>query len=429
MKLLYIVIDGMGDLPIEELNGKTPLEAADTPNMDYLARIGISGMMYTVGKGIAPESDVAVLSILGYEPSIYYTGRGPLEVFGSGLSMRNGDLALRCNFATINNEKRIIDRRAGRDLSTEEAKELSEAINKGIRLESYPVDFEFKNTIGHRAILVIRSRAKPLSNKISNTDPAYSMEGGVGVAKANVEMILQSCKPLEDDEMAIISAKLVNEFTEKAHQILEMHPINKKRELLGKLKANAILMRDAGNRLPSLFNINERYGLKFACLVDMPVERGIARLAGMQPIDIPPPSKNIEFDCELRVKKLLEVWNEYDCFYIHIKGPDEPAHDGNFVLKALLLEQIDKSFFGKIIPSINLSDCLICITADHSTPCKLKAHSDDPVPVLISGNGIKNDGTTKFSENEAKKGSLGIIEKGSKLMPLLVEYLKGSRSL
>ncbi|MEM3507328.1 MAG: alkaline phosphatase family protein [Candidatus Bathyarchaeia archaeon] len=424
VKLLYVVIDGMGDLPIEELNGKTPLEVAETPNMDYLASIGITGMMYTVGKGIAPESDVAVLSILGYEPSIYYTGRGPLEAFGFGLTMHNGNLALRCNFATIDNKKRIIDRRAGRDLSTEEAKELSEAINKGIKLKSYPVDFEFKNTIGHRAILVIRSKAKPLSNKISNTDPAYSIEGGVGMAKANAEMTLQICKPLENSDMAMISANLVNEFTEKAYKILEEHPINKKRESIGKLKANAILMRDAGNRLPNLFNINEIYSLKFACLADMPVEQGIAKLAGMQVIEIPPPSKNIELDCELRVKKLLEAWDKYDCFYIHIKGPDEPAHDGNFILKAKLLSQIDKSFFGKIIPNINLNNCIICITADHSTPCKLKAHSDDPVPVLISGNKIKNDGTTKFSEKEAKKGSLGTIEKGSKLMPLLVKYLK-----
>lgn len=427
MKLLYVVIDGMGDLPIEELNGKTPLEAANTPNMDYLAKIGITGLMYTVEKGIAPESDVAVLSILGYDPLIYYTGRGPLEAFGAGLTMRNGDLALRCNFATMDSKKRIIDRRVGRDLTTEEAKELSKAINEKVKLESYPVDFEFKNTIGHRAILVIKSKLKPLSNKISNTDPAYSIEEGIGVAKASAEMVLQNCKPLENDEMSTISANLVNEFIEKSHQILEEHPINKKRESLGKLKANVVLTRDAGNRLPSLFNISEKYNLKFACLADMPVEQGIAKLAGMQVIELPPPSKNIEFDCELRVKKLFEVWNEYDCFYVHIKGPDEPAHDGNFVLKTKLLTQIDKSFFGKIIPNINLNDCLICITADHSTPCKLKAHSDDPVPVLISGNKIKSDGTIRFSEKEAKKGSLGIIEKGSKLMPLLIEYMKGLR--
>ncbi|MEM3061591.1 MAG: phosphoglycerate mutase, partial [Candidatus Bathyarchaeia archaeon] len=248
MKLIYVVIDGMGDLPIEDLGGKTPLEAANTPNMDRLASTGITGTMYTVGKGIAPESDVAVLSILGYEPSIYYTGRGPLEVFGIGLTMRDGDLALRCNFATMDDEKRIVDRRAGRDLTSEEAEELSKAIKEKVRLESYPVDFEFKNTIGHRAILVIRSKSQPLSSKISNTDPAYSIEGGVGVAKLDVEMTLQKCKPLEDDEMAIVSANLVNEFTEKTCQVLEEHPINKKRDSMGKLKANLILMRDAGNR-------------------------------------------------------------------------------------------------------------------------------------------------------------------------------------
>ena len=141
LKLIYIVIDGLGDLPIEELGGETPLEFAETPNLDWLAGKGKLGLMYTVGEGIAPESDVAVISILGYDPLKYHVGRGPIEAYGADLEMKDGDLALRCNFATLGPNRRIIDRRVGRTLTTEEASELSEAINREVKLESAPAEF------------------------------------------------------------------------------------------------------------------------------------------------------------------------------------------------------------------------------------------------------------------------------------------------
>jgi 2,3-bisphosphoglycerate-independent phosphoglycerate mutase len=424
IKLIYIVIDGMGDLPIEEFGNQTPLEAAETPNMDLLAKNGKTGMMYTVGKGIAPESDVAVISILGYDPFKFSTGRGVIEAIGSDMKFKDGDLALRCNFATLGYGKEIIDRRAGRDLLTEEARELSKTINRVIKLESHPADFEFKSTIGHRGVLVIRSRKKPLSSNISNTDPAYSKVEGLGVAKSKVEMVLKKCEPLDETEEASISAKLVNEFTEKSHKLLEEDKINKKRESQGKLKANLILVRDAGHLLPKFFNINERYGFRFVSLTDMPVERGISKLAGMETAVLPPPSDSLEEDSKLRVNKLLELLPSYDCFYIHIKGPDEPGHDGDFKRKMELITIIDKYFFGGLLEKINLVDNIICVTADHSTPCKLKNHSDDPVPILISGNKIKADKVQKFSEKECRKGSLGIMAHGTELMPKLVSFLK-----
>ncbi|HDM89277.1 MAG TPA: 2,3-bisphosphoglycerate-independent phosphoglycerate mutase, partial [Candidatus Bathyarchaeota archaeon] len=326
MKLIYIVIDGLGDLPINELNGETPLGFAETPNLDELAGRGKLGLMYTVGKGIAPESDVAVISILGYDPSKYHVGRGPLEAFGAGLDMKDGDLALRCNFATLGANRRIIDRRVGRSLTTEEAAELSKAINREVKLESFPAEFEFKNTLGHRAVLVIKSKDVPLSAEISNTDPAYERVEGMGVARAEFEMVLKEAVPLEDTEGARRAAALVNEFTEKSHGVLDGHEINRRREAEGKLKANVILSRDAGNKVPKFFNINERYGVRFACLADMPVERGISRLAGMHLIDLPPPTKDVRADSALRIRKLMENYSSYDCFYIHIKGPDEPGH-------------------------------------------------------------------------------------------------------
>jgi len=424
LKLIYVVIDGLGDRPIQELGDKTPLEAAETPNMDTLAKKGKTGLMYTVGKGIAPESDVAVISILGYDPFKCHVARGPIEALGSGLDVKNGDLALRCNFATIDQSGRILDRRVGRSLTTEEAKILAQAVNAQVRLESHPAEFEFKNTFGHRGVLVIRSKTGPLSGEITNTDPAYERVKGLGVVKVGAEMTLVNSEPLEDDEAAKTSAELVNEFVQKSHIVLERHIVNRKRSAEGKPSANVILTRDGGSNLPDFFNINRKYGVRFSCFVDMPVERGIARLAGMQMVDLPLPSGNYEADFSLRVKKLLESFADFDCFYIHIKGPDEPGHDGDFELKTRLIESVDGHFFGKLLPKISLSDCIMCLTADHATPCKLKAHSDDPVPLLISGDKVPGDGVKRFSETECRRGSLGTLERGTLLMPMLMKILK-----
>ncbi len=424
MKLIYVVIDGMGDLPIKELGNKTPLEAAETPNMDFLAKTGKTGLMYTVGKGIAPESDVASVSILGYDPFKYDVSRGAFEALGAGLAMKDGDLALRCNFATLGPNNTIIDRRVGRSLATEEATELAKAINEQIKLESYPASFHFKNTISHRGALVINSKEKQLSGNITNTDPAYARIKGIGVAEPKAKMILKKCEPLEKTEEAKISANLVNEFTQKSIAILDEHEVNENRVKEGKLKASVILTRDAGHRLPKFPHLNQQYGLSFVCLADIPVERGISKLAGMHMVDLPQPSKDLEKDCKLRVKKLLETLSLYDCFHIHIKGPDEPGHDGNFNLKSQLIATVDKHFVGNMLQKINLEEYVICVTADHSTPCKLKAHSDDPVPVLISGNKIQADEVKKFSEKECKKGELGILPRGTELMPKLITYLK-----
>jgi 2,3-bisphosphoglycerate-independent phosphoglycerate mutase len=424
LKLIYVVIDGLGDLPTKEFGNETPLGIADTPNMDSLAKQGKTGLMYTVGKGIAPESDVGVISILGYDPFKYSTGRGVLEAVGAGIPVKNGDLALRCNFATLGEGKEIVDRRAGRDLTAEEAETLSQAINKRVKLEAYPTSFTFKSTIGYRATLVIKSQAKSLSSKISNTDPAYSRMGDIGVVDTKAEMVLKECQPLDKSNEAKTAATLVNEFVEKSHQVLDNHEVNKRRVKEGKLKANLILTRDAGHRLPNFFNINKKHNLRFACLADMPVERGISKLAGMRLVDLPPPSGNLKQDCLLRVKKLLALQDSYDCFYVHIKGTDEPAHDGNFKLKAQMIATIDQHFFGEFLKKISLNDYVICITADHATPCKLKAHSDDPVPLLISGNDIEGDKAVKFSEKECGRGSLGVLEHGWELMPRLMRFVR-----
>ena len=425
-KLLYVILDGVGDLPIKELGNKTPLEAADKPNMDKLASKGKQGFVYTVGEGIAPESDIGVISILGYDAQKYYTGRGPLESYAEGLKVNDGDLAYRVNFATKDlNSNRIIDRRVGRNLTTDEATELAKEVNSKVKLTSTPASFEFRNTIGHRGVLVIRRKDGKLSAEVTNTDPAYEKEGVFGVAKATFENIALKCEPTPEHKNsteAAIAALLTNEFVQKSTAVLNESAVNKKRAEEGKMVGNLILTRDAGDKLPKFPPIGKKYNKHFGCFVEMPVERGIALLTGMEIVDIPLPSGDLKKDYVLRAKKVLDVLRDFDCLYIHIKGPDEPAHDGHFEAKKESIELIDKYFFGEILPKLDMANTVIAITADHSTPCSLKAHSDDPVPLLVSGGGVSPDGLKTFGESESKKGSLGKMV-GPSIVPYLMKIL------
>jgi len=423
-KILYIILDGLGDLPSPYLKEATPLETAFTPFMDRLAKEGKCGLLYPVGEPISPESDVAVISLLGYEAKKYYTGRGPLEAFAEGIKIEDGDLAFRGNFATCDKDgKRIIDRRVGRNLTTEEAKLLAEEINQKVKLDE--ADFIFKSTIGHRAILVIKHKGKKLSSWITNTDPAYKREGLFSVAKEDFDYVVQECKPMEgfqNDESAKISSKLVNEFTVKSFKVLNQSPVNSKRVKENKLPGNVILLRDAGSSLPKFEPLKERTQRNFACFVQMPVEKGIALLTGMEVIDVGL-STSMEEEYQKWASVALESIKKYDGLYIHIKGPDEPGHDGNPLRKREVIELIDKHFFSKLLPSLKKEETILCVTADHSTPCILKSHSPDPVPLLIWGQGVEPDGVKFFGERFCKEGSLGIL-KGPDLLPFLVKLSK-----
>lgn len=424
-KLLYIVLDGLGDRPCPELGGETPLEAAETPYMDELTKKGKTGIVDTVGRGIAPESDIAVISILGYDAHKYYTGRGPLECFASGIDVKPGDLAFRVNFATMDENRRLIDRRAGRDLSTEEAKLLAEEVNNKVKLTSHPAIFKFISTVEHRGVLWIRCQEGPLSANITNTDPAYDKVGSFGVAKEKFEPFLQVCKPLDDTVEAKRAADLTNEFVQKSHFVLNEAEVNKRRSSQGKMVGNVILTRDAGDKLPQFPDIKSLFGLKFGCFAEMPVEMGIAMLTGMEIVELPHPTGNPEIDYPLRAKKAIESLDKFDAIYIHLKGPDVPGHDGKALEKRNSISNIDKYFFGNLLPKIELSKVVIAVTADHSTPCSLKAHSDDPVPLLIVGDNITPDGTIQYSEKECAKGSLGRLT-GNQLMPIFTKIaLKG----
>jgi len=420
-KLLYVVLDGVGDRPHPLLGGKTPLQYAHKPNIDRLAEEGVTGLVYTVGEGIAPESDVAVLSILGYDPFAHHVGRGVLEALGAGFDFEDGWLALRCNFATVDRDLTIVDRRCGRTLTTSEAAELAEAINEEVELER--ATFTFKSTIGHRGVLVIRRLDGPLSGNITNTDPAYERLGGLGVAKDKGEAKVAKCRPLDESPEAAMAARLVNEFTVKAIEVLDRHPMNSERRRRGLLPANAILCRDAGHERPRLKSINELYGLKMACLAEMPVERGIAMAAGMEVISIPPMLGKAEVDYRLRAESSLEALYKYDGVYAHLKGPDEPGHDGDPLRKAKSIEDIDEYFFEAVVKDLNLEEVLVVVTSDHATPCTLRAHSDDPVPILMAGGGVEPDEVDKFDEESCRRGAMGTI-KGTEIMSIAVKYLR-----
>jgi len=421
-KILYVVLDGLGDLPIAELDRKTPLEAASTPHMDGLVQRGQSGILYPVDKGIAPESDIAVISLLGYDAKKYYTGRGPLESFAEGLKVEPGNLALRINFATVDADgKTILDRRVGRNLTTDEATALAKEINSQVRLTQ--ATFEFKNTIGHRGVLVIRHKSKNLSGWITNTDPAYAREGIFGIAKEEFQNQVVESQPMpdyKDSPEASVSADLLNEFTRVSHQVLAQSAINQKRIAQDKLPANIILSRDAGDRLPEFPSVKSLYNLRLGSFVQMPVEKGIALLTGIEVIEVPLPCGDLGVDYSIWAKIALRKILEFDGLYIHIKGPDEPAHDGNFLKKKEIIEIIDKFFFGPLLKKMDFKDAIIAVTADHSTVCKIRAHSADPVPLLISGSNITPDSSRSFSEREAKRGSLGEI-RGFELLPLLIK--------
>jgi 2,3-bisphosphoglycerate-independent phosphoglycerate mutase len=421
-QILYVILDGLGDDPLEPLDGATPLEAARTPNLDRLAAAGRNGYVTTVGEGIAPESDIAVFAILGYDPHEHHTGRGPIEAVGAGLEVADGDLAYRVNFATVERDGdgwSIVDRRVGRDLTSEEAAALAEDVQDKVRVGG--ATFEFRATVGHRGVLVLRAHEGTLSAEVENSDPAYGRQGALGVAKETFDNAVVHVTPVaghENDASAELAARLTNEWLRAAYEVLEASETNRARKADGKLPGNFILTRDGGDHLPDLVPFKEKFGPSFGCFVEMPVELGIAKLTGMGVVEAPtgiPPREQYSAWAELA----LEALGGYDGLYIHIKGPDVPAHDGDHEAKIESIEDIDESFFGPLLSSLDSKRVLVAVTADHSTSCSRKAHTDGPVPLLISGGGVSSDGVQTYSERAAREGAIGHL-KGPEIMPNLV---------
>ena len=420
--MVYVLLDGVGDLPHPNLVGKTPLDAASTPNLDRLAKNGAMGQVITVGKGIAPESDIAVFNMLGYKfKHDDYAGRGVVEAIGIGIDFKDGDLALRGNFATLNHDGVIIDRRAGRKIEKQDTETVSNEIEEKIKFSDENATAIITPTIGHRLVIRIRSNCA-LSSNISNTDPAYVRVAGMGIAKAVTDFLkIEKCLPLDEESHTKLASKLVNELTEQSLDIMKKSKVNERRKENDKKLLNGILLRDAGNIYPKVTPINDLHSMKFSCIVDMPVEIGISEILKMKTYDAGGLT-----DYEEKAKVAAKAMDEQNAVYVHLKGPDEFGHDGDAQGKMENIEEIDKRFFGTLLDNIDSSKVAVIVSADHSTPCINKGHSADPVPLLISGDMVTNDDTQRFTEIEAKKGRIGLID-GAQVITTGIDVIKSQK--
>jgi 2,3-bisphosphoglycerate-independent phosphoglycerate mutase len=424
-RLLYVCLDGLGDDPNLVLDGRTPLEAAATPNLDALAARGRTGTVVTVGPGIAPESDIGVFGILGYDPTEEHPGRGVLEALGIGMDFDDGDLAYRINFAT-GDGREIVDRRVGRDLSSDEARALAAEVNETLTLPE--ATFELRATIEHRGALVIHPHGGPLSADVTNTDPAYRREGHLGVALETFEPVVARAEALEDTDAARRAAALTNAFVEGSAAILDASHVNERRHAGGKLPANLILTRDGGDRRPRLQPIRDRFGWRWGCFVEMPVERGIALALGMDAVDAPrldPAGFGPAADEAYATWAALaaEALGSYQALYVHLKGPDVPAHDGRAEDKRDVIAAIDQAFFGEVLARIDLGRTVVGVLADHATSCVRRAHTADAVPLVIGGGALTADGSTTYGERACADGSLG-ERLGVEVLPLIRDALR-----
>jgi len=416
--LVYVLLDGIGDLPHPSLNDLTPLEAAYTPNLDALARNGAMGRVISVGRGIAPQSDIAVFNMLGYSfKDGSYVGRGVIESIGSNIDFRDGDLAFRGNFATVDDKLKIVDRRAGRSISSEEARAVCKTLRDNIRFSDKDASVVLQPTVAHRVVIRFRHAKMKLSDRITNTDPAYDKVDGMGIAKDTTgDLYVQKSAPEENSEEARTAATMLNEFTAQVVQLLRDHPVNRARIAAGKKPMNCILARDSGNRYPKVEPINKKHGISVGCIVDMPVEIGISKVLSMKMFkagDI----NNYEEKARVAAQSLKSI----NAVYIHIKGPDEFGHDGDARGKKKNIEDIDKRFFGTLMKELK-NDAAIVVSGDHSTPCIKRGHSDDPVPLLVSGSMVEQDGSARFTENYGKRGKMGLLM-GADVLPTAIKMI------
>jgi 2,3-bisphosphoglycerate-independent phosphoglycerate mutase len=400
LKLLLIICDGMGDRPSTELGGKTPLEYAKSPNFDWFAENGICGIMDTIAPGIPPGSDTAHLALLGQNPYKVYSGRGPFEAYGIGMEVKPGDVALRGNFATVDDNLTIIDRRAGR--IKVDTKEIAESLNK-IHVEG--AEIYFTQGTEHRAALVIRGEG--LSSDISATDPHRS-----GCCP-------ETAKALSQDAEKTVA--IIDEFSQKAHAVLKAHPVNKKRESQGKLPANYILLRGAGTA-PNLTNLQEKYGLSGSAIVGVMLVKGVCRALGMETSEVEGATGGVDTDMMAKAKAAITALETHDFVLLHVKACDILGHDGDAKGKVGTIERLDEML--GYIKERSHGIC-IAITADHSTPVSVRNHTGDPVPLAIFGEGLRKDDVDKYDEISCAKGGLGRI-KGNDLLPILLDLVDKS---
>lgn len=400
-----MIIDGMADRPLKELDNKTPLEAAKTPNMDKMAKIGINGIMDPIKPGIRAGSDTSHISILGYDPYQVYTGRGPFEAAGVGIEVMPGDIAFRCNFSTANEEGLIIDRRAGR--IREKTEKLASSLNS-VQLEGFEdIEIIFKESTGHRAVLVLRGQG--LSDQVTDADPKKEGKSP------------KKIKAIDGSPEAEKTAAVLNKLVSESYQILKDHPLNLERINQKEPPANIILPRGAG-AVPDVQPFNEKYGLKSACIAETGLIMGIGKLADMDIIEVEGATGGVDTDLNSISRSIVEnSAKEYDFLLINIDGADEAGHDGNLQEKVQFIEKVD-AVIGEVM---KIPETYFILTADHSTPISVMDHTGDPVPLVINGPEIRVDDVEQFDERSATKGGLCRI-RGSDIMNILMDLMNNS---
>ncbi|MFQ5712126.1 MAG: 2,3-bisphosphoglycerate-independent phosphoglycerate mutase [Candidatus Geothermarchaeales archaeon] len=401
-KILVTVGDGMADRAVKDLGWRSPLEVAETPNIDLLARRGVLGVHVPLKSGVRVESEDANLSIMGYDPSKIRIRRGPIEALGRGIRLERGEIAFRTNFATVENGI-LVDRRAGR--FNWDPKPLEEALNK---IKVRGAEVKYYHSLEHRGIIVMRSKT-PLSPHVSDTDPH-----AVGVPPIK-------SKPIQESGPALRTAKILNEYIEEAEKSLDKLPLNREREEQGLLPANTLITRGAGT-LPDIPSFTEEYGLRGAVICGMPMIKGLARIVGLEAPDVEGATGRTDTNFDGKTEAAIKALEEFDYVYVHVKAMDSASHDGNVELKVRMIERFD-GLVGKILEASPKDEVVVCITADHVTPVRLGEHRGDPVPFLVWFSEIIGDEATRFSEREAYKGGFHRI-RANELMSILLEYAR-----
>ena len=381
MKFVVILGDGMADLPLADLQGKTPLQSANKPNMDRIARSGRNGLASTVPEGCPPGSDVANLSVAGYEPQKYYTGRAPLEAAAMGVPLSEGDIAFRCNFVTIENG--IMQDYSAGHISSEEGRELIEAMKPlmpGHRLYA---------GVSYRNLLVLKSGARAICT------PPHDIS----------DQLVQGHLPRGEDAEQLV------ELMDAVRPILARHPVNLKRVAAGKRPANAIWLWGQGPA-PAMPAFSELHGLRGAMISAVDLLKGIGVYAGLEVINVPGATGTIDTNYAGKVQAALNALHRLDFVYLHIEAPDEAGHEGDLVQKVRAIELFDQKAVGPLIEGLKDSgeDWRVLLLPDHATPISTKTHSRDPVPFAIMGTGIEADDVERFDEQSAKLGGYGQVE-------------------
>ena len=401
MKYVLVVGDGMADYPVPELGDRTPLQVAHKPNMDVIAAKGRSGLLRTVPEGMTPGSDTAILSVLGYDPKRFLTGRGPLEAAARGIQLEENDAAFRCNLIT-EKDGVLVDYSAGHITSKESAK-LIESLKKTCER---PDEIEFFSGLDYRHFLILRDFPNP--DLIECTPP----HDAVG---AEIATILPRAKSKRAEK----TVALLTEMIHHSKRVLEHHPVNIARENSGKKPGNMIWPWGAGKK-PSMPSFLEKYGLKAAVISAVDLVKGIGICAGMKIINVPGATGLYDTNYEGKAESALKALEDNDLVFVHVEAPDEAGHDRNYTLKVKTIEDLDQRLLGKILEGLK-EPYAIAILPDHPTPIRVGTHVRDPVPFAVYSSFIKPDGVQKFDEFSARNGGFGMVEQ-EYLVPLLVSF-------